>query len=300
MNKGLDLVVLAAGMGSRFGGLKQIEPVDDDNNFIIDYSVYDAVKAGFDRVIFIIKEENYDIFKSTIGKRLENIVKVEYVFQKLTDVPKGTLIPSDRIKPWGTAHAIYAVRDIVGDKFAIINADDFYGKQSFKIMADFLKDSNPYEFANVGYYALNTLSSKGSVKRGVFNHKNGYVKTLVESEIKQQDGVLYATPLGKNDWKQIEDNTLVSMNLFGFNGKLIERLKIESEKFFSEQNLQTAEFLIPDVVNDMVHDGSVKLKLLSTTSKWYGITYKDDLCQLKQAIVDMKNQGEYPLKLYKK
>ena len=142
----MDLVVLAAGMGSRFGGLKQIQPIDNDDNFIIDYSVYDAVKAGFDRVIFIIKEENLDIFKSTIGNRLNEVVDVEYVFQKLEDVPAGTVIPESRIKPWGTAHAINAVRDIVSDRFAIINADDFYGYESFEIVANYLKNNSNDEF----------------------------------------------------------------------------------------------------------------------------------------------------------
>lgn len=295
----MDLVVLAAGMGSRFGGLKQIQPVDEDNNFIIDYSVFDAVKAGFNRVIFIIKQENYDIFKSTIGKRLENIIEVKYVVQNMNDVPGDVTLPTDRVKPWGTAHAIYAVRDVVDEKFAIINADDFYGYDAYKKVAEFLKSNCYTDFANVGYYAKNTLSSKGTVKRGVFSYQNNYVTNLVESEIKQENGKLYATPLGKDSWNEIDDNTIVSMNLFGFTKKLIDRISEEIVKFFSSSNLQNAEFLLPDVVNKMVKDDSIKLKLLSTDSKWFGITYKDDLEYLKQAILDMKKQGKYPLKLYK-
>lgn len=295
----MDLVVLAAGMGSRFGGLKQIEPIDSDKNFIIDYSIYDAIKAGFDRVIFIIKEENLDIFKSTIGNRLEKIIDVEYVFQRMEDVPAGTVIPADRVKPWGTAHAIYAVKDIVSDRFAIINADDFYGYESFEIVADYLRNNSDSEFANIGYYVKNTLSDKGSVKRGVLNSKNGIVESLVESKVERRaDGRIYATPLDLDEWKEVREDTLVSMNMFGFTGKLMNRLERETKDFFSKENLAKAEFLIPEVVDKMVQDGEVKLIVKSTPSKWYGITYKEDLEDFKIAIENMKAEGKYPEHLY--
>ncbi len=294
----MDLVVLAAGMGSRFGGLKQIQPIDKDNNFIIDYSIYDAIKAGFDRVIFIIKEENLDIFKSTIGNRLEKIIDVEYVFQKLEDVPSGTVIPKDRIKPWGTAHAIYAVKDIVSDRFAIINADDFYGYESFKIVADFLKNNKDNEFVSAGFYVKNTLSDKGAVKRGVFVEENGVVKGLVESEVETKDGKIFATPLDENNWKEIPSSTLVSMNMFGFTGKLMERLAVETKNFFSQDNLEKAEFLIPLVVDQMMNEGEIELKVIQTSAKWYGITYKEDLEEFKLAIENMIKEGKYPEHLY--
>lgn len=295
----MDLVVLAAGMGSRFGGLKQIEPIDADKNFIIDYSVYDAIKAGFDRVIFIIKEENLDIFKSTIGNRLEKIIDVEYVFQRKEDVPAGTIIPDSRVKPWGTAHAIYAVKDIVADRFAIINADDFYGYESFKIVADYLRSNSDNEFANIGYYVKNTLSDKGSVKRGVLNAKDGVVESLVESKVERRaDGKIYATPLDLDEWKEVSEDTLVSMNMFGFTNKLMDRLERETKDFFANENLEKAEFLIPEVVDRMVHDGEVTLIVESTPSKWYGITYKEDLEDFKQAVIEMKKSGEYPEHLY--
>ena len=295
----MDLVVLAAGMGSRFGGLKQIQPIDDDQNFIIDYSVHDAIKAGFDRVIFIIKEETFDIFKSTIGNRLSEVVDVEYVFQKLEDVPEGTVIPESRVKPWGTAHAINAVRDVVGDRFAIINADDFYGYESFQIVADYLRQNDDNEFANIGYHVKNTLSDKGAVKRGVLYAEDGIVSRLVESSIeRREDGNIYATPLDEDNWVRIGENTLVSMNMFGFTGKLMDRLARDSVKFFSQPNLEKGEFLIPEVVDKMVEDGEITLAVKETPSKWYGITYKEDLEKFKEAIKHMKEEGVYPYHLY--
>lgn len=296
----MDLVVLAAGMGSRFGGLKQIEPIDNDKNFIIDYSIYDAIKAGFNRVIFIIKEENLDIFKSTIGNRLEKIIDVEYVFQRMDDIPAGTVIPQSRVKPWGTAHAMYAIRDIVSDRFAMINADDFYGYESYKIVADYLKNNSDDEFANIGYYVKNTLSDKGAVKRGVLHaDENGIVDSLVESKVERRaDGKIYATPLDLDEWKEVEEDTLVSMNMFGFTKKLINRLERETNNFFAHENLEKAEFLIPEVVDRMVQDGEVQLIVESTPSKWYGITYKEDLEDFKQAVINMKANGQYPEHLY--
>lgn len=294
----MDLVVLAAGMGSRFGGLKQIQPIDEDNNFIIDYSAYDAVRAGFDRIIFIIKEENLDIFKSTIGNRLSKIVPVEYAFQRLEDVPTGVKIPETRVKPWGTAHAIYSVKDIVSDRFAIINADDFYGYQSFKIMADYLKQNQDDEFVNVGFFAKNTLSDKGAVKRGVFYFENGVVKNLVESEVEWRGEEVWATPLGENKWEKISPDTLVSMNMFGFTKKLMDRLEKETKVFFESGNLEKGEFLIPVVVDQMMNDGEIKLCVEKTPAKWFGITYKEDLEEFKLAIDNMKTMGEYPRHLY--
>jgi len=295
----MDLVVLAAGMGSRFGGLKQIQPIDSDDNFIIDYSVYDAIKAGFDRVIFIIKEENLEIFKSTIGNRLEQIVPVEYAFQRLEDVPEGTVIPEGRVKPWGTSHAIYACKDIVSDRFAIINADDFYGSESFEIMADYLRTNNDDQFVNAAFYVKNTLSDKGAVKRGVFYMENGRVSRLVESEVERRaDGQIWATPLGENNWKVIPEDTLVSMNMFGFTGKLMETLERETNIFFKTANLEKAEFLIPIVVDQMMNDGEIELEVKETPSKWYGITYKEDLEEFKEAIINMKSEGIYPEHLY--
>ena len=297
----MDLVVMAAGMGSRFGGLKQVAPIDEDNNFILDYSIYDAVRAGFDRVVLIIKEENYEYFSSTIGKRLNKIVPIKYVFQSLDNVPSGFSVPEARVKPWGTAHAIYCCKDVVADKFAVINADDFYGYQSFKLIADFLKNSNTgNQFISAGFQVKNTLSDKGSVKRGIFTLDGEIVTDLVESEVELRDNVVMATPLNQGTWRKIDPNTLVSMTMFGFTRKLIDKLINEFDKFYAlpSEKLLKEEFLLPNVVNDMIKQGEAKMVVRTTEAKWYGITYKEDLEQFKQAIVDMKQKGMYPQHLY--
>lgn len=290
----MDLVILAAGMGSRFGGLKQIQPIDDKGNFIVDYSIYDAIRAGFDRVIFIIKKENYNDFAETIGKRLEGKVKVEYVFQELDNVPSGVVIPKERTKPWGTAHALYCCKDVVSDRFAVINADDFYGVESFEILANFLKsEDSAKEFLNVGYHIENTLSEKGSVKRGVLKTDGGYVQNLEESVVEKIGGKVYATPLLGGETRDAT-NLLVSLNMFGFNEKLMNKIKLECVKFFEDKNnLEAGEFLLPAVVNDMLAGGEISVKVLETPSKWYGITYKDDLEDFKSAIKKKKDNGEY-------
>ena len=295
----MDLVVMAAGMGSRFGGLKQAAPIDEDNNFILDYSIYDAVKAGFDRVVLIIKEENYEYFKETVGKRLSKIVPIEYVFQGLGNVPKGFSMP-ERVKPWGTAHAIYCCKDVVADKFAVINADDFYGYESFKLVADFLNNNNSGDFINAGFLVKNTLSDKGAVKRGIFSLNGNYATGLTESEIEIKNGKLMATPLNQNSWREISPNTLVSMNMFGFNKKLMDRIIREFDIFFAQpkERLLKDEFLLPTEVDKMIQEGEVNLIVGTTPAKWYGITYKEDLDDFKKAIIDMKQKGEYPKHLY--
>jgi len=297
----MDLVVMAAGMGSRFGGLKQIEPIDEDKNFIIDYSIYDAVRAGFDRVVFIIKEENYEYFKSTIGNRLSKVIPVEYVFQSLDNVPEGFEIPKERVKPWGTAHALYCCRDVVADKFAVINADDFYGYESFKLIADFLKNStSENEFISAGFQVKNTLSEKGTVKRGVFTLDGKVATNLVESEVRMEDGKILATPLNQGLWTEIDGDTLVSMTVFGFTKKLMTRIENDFEKFFAQPKdvLLKNEFLLPIEVNKMIQNNEIKLIVDTTSAKWYGITYKEDLENFVQAIRKMKQAGEYPKHLY--
>lgn len=297
----IDLVVMAAGMGSRFGGLKQIAPIDEDNNFILDYSIYDAVKAGFDRVVLIIKEENYEYFNATIGKRLSKVVPIKYVFQSLDNVPNGFEIPSTRVKPWGTAHALYCCKDVVADRFAVINADDFYGYESFELLANFLKNSKSEDaFISAGFYVKNTLSDKGTVKRGIFSLKGKEAIKLVESEVQMQDGKIIATPLNKNTWREIEGDTLVSMTVFGFTRKLMDRITKDFEAFFKQPKevLAKDEFLLPNEVDLMIQNNEAKLTVETTSAKWYGITYKEDLDNFKQAIIDMKQKGVYPKHLY--
>ena len=297
----MDLVVMAAGMGSRFGGLKQIAPIDEDNNFILDYSIYDAVKAGFDRVVLIIKQENYEYFKSTIGARLSKIVPVVYAFQSVDNVPSGFEIPEGRVKPWGTAHALYCCKDVVDNKFAVINADDFYGYESFKLIADFLNSNNDdSRFISAGFKVKNTLSDKGSVKRGIFTLSGNLATDLVESEVEFKDGKVMATPLNQNTWREISENTLVSMTMFGFTRKLMTRIEKDFNEFFEQPKevLTKDEFLLPMEVNKMLKNNEITLSVEETNAKWYGITYKEDLENFVQAIIDMKKQGKYPNHLY--
>ena len=302
----MDLVILAAGMGSRFGGLKQIEPIDEFGNFIIDYSIYDAKKAGFDKVIFIIKEENLDIFKETVGKRVEKYIKVEYAFQKLENVPAGVKLPKDRVKPLGTAQAILSCKDLVSDKFIIINSDDYYGSDAFKVAANYLnslKKGSKNIYGNIGYMAKNTITENGSVKRGVlFFDKANKLEKLVESKIEKVDGKLLASPLDdENNKNFIDDNTLVSMNMFAFTSDIMDYLEEKYVKFFEDNkdNLMTCEYLIPTVVSDLITEGKVTCDILSTTSVWYGVTYKDDKEFVVSSLKALVDKGEYPKGIWK-
>ncbi len=302
----MDLVILAAGMGSRFGGLKQIEPIDEYNNFIIDYSIYDAKKAGFDKVIFIIKEENYDIFKETIGKRVEARIETHYCFQKLENIPAGYTLPADRVKPLGTAQAILAAKDLVSDKFIIINADDFYGADAFKVAADYLKSlkkGTKGAYANVGYHAINTITDNGSVKRGIlFFDKNNKLTSLVESNIEKVDGKLIASPLDDiENKKRIENDTLVSMNMFCFTSDIMDRLEEGFVPFMeaNKSNLAKCEYLIPTVVSDLIEAGQATVDVLATKAQWYGVTYKEDKDYVVNSLKELTEKGEYPKGLWK-
>lgn len=302
----MDLLILAAGMGSRFGGLKQIEPIDEFGNFIIDYSIYDAKKAGFDKVIFIIKEENLDIFKKTVGHRVEKYIKVEYAFQRLEDVPAGVVLPSDRVKPLGTAQAILSAKNLVSDKFIIINSDDYYGSDAFKVAADYLnslKKGSKNVYGNIGYMAKNTITENGSVKRGVlFFDKNNKLEKLVESKIEKVNGKLEATPLDdETNTKVIDDNTLVSMNMFAFTSDIMDYLEQGYKKFFDDNkdNLKSCEYLIPTVVSDLIEAGNVTCDILSTTSVWYGVTYKEDKDFVVSSLKKLVDNGEYPKGIWK-
>ena len=296
----MQLVVLAAGMGSRFGGLKQMEPMDDAGNFLLDYSAYDAKRAGFDSVVFIIKKDFYEDFKNTIGKRLEKIIKVDYAFQDLSDLPNGFTCPKDRVKPWGTAHAIYAARDLIKDDFIIINGDDFYGKETYEIAFNFLKNYKGKDYANVTFEAINTITKNGSVKRGVaFKDNNGTLTKLVECKISDVNGTLECEPLEGGDKFNIEPTQDVSMNLFIFRKNLIDHL-ISKFPLWLEKNVQniTAEFLIPSVVDELIHENKVEVKILKTPSVWFGVTYKEDKPAVVNALKELTKKGIYKEGLY--
>lgn len=308
VNKGDDmmtLVIMAAGMGSRFGGLKQIEPIDEYGNFIIDYSIYDAIREGFTKVVFIIKEENYEIFRETIGKRVEKYIEVEYVFQELDKLPNGYVVPDERVKPWGTAHAILCCKDVVKENFAIINSDDFYGRDAFRAMGEFLANNNGdneiSEYAMVGYKVKNTLTENGSVKRGVCEIEGNYLTKLIESKIEYVSDELIATPLEGGDNFLVFEDDIVSMNMFGFTPAIFDYLEQRFPTFLDshKEDITTCEYLIPTVVFEQIDRGMVKVLVLKTDAVWQGITYREDKDKVVLAIKEMVNNGEYEEGLWK-
>lgn len=301
MKKDLTLVILAGGMGSRFGGLKQIEPVGPNGEFIIDYSIYDAIRAGFTKIVFIIKEENYDIFRETIGKRIEGKIPVAYAFQDVKDVPDGVVIPDDRIKPWGTGHAVLAARGEVQGNFVMINSDDFYGYDAYKKIKEFFDhntDDNTYSM--VAFRVFNTMTENGSVKRGVCESENNYLTNIIESSIERVNNEIIASPLDGRDSFKVEENALVSMNFFGFNDKIFKVLEDGLKEFFEENktNLEKCEYLIPDVVFSEIEHGK-KVQVLESTDKWLGVTYKEDKEFVVNELKNLIAKGEYPNELWK-
>ncbi len=303
MKKNITLVVLAAGMGSRFGGLKQIEPVGPNGEFIIDYSVYDAVNAGFNKIIFIIKKENYEIFKETIGKRVEPHIKVEYVFQENNNIPLGYELPKDRVKPLGTAHALLCLKEYVHEPFAMINADDFYGKNSFELAYDFLSnlDNESNNYGMVCYKAGNTLTENGAVKRGICeSNNNGYLSKVIESLVKTDGDKIIATPLDGGSSFEVSENTLVNMNFLLFTPTLFKHLEELFILFFvkNKDNLLTSEFLIPTALDSLIKDNKVTTMVIMSPDNWYGVTYKEDLINVKDSITRLINEGKYNYNLW--
>ena len=302
MNKELTLVILAAGMGSRFGGLKQVEPIGPNGDFIIDYSIYDAIKAGFSKVVFIIKEENYDLFRETVGRRIENKIKVEYAFQDVEDVPEGVVVPSDRVKPWGTGHAVLSAKDLVDSNFVMINSDDFYGRDAYlKIKEFFDKSDSLNDYAMVAFRVSNTMTENGSVKRGVCESKNNYLTNLIESSIEKVDDKIIASPLDGRDSFEVEANDLVSMNFFGFTNEMFKALESGIVEFFKENegNLDKCEYLMPDVVFKEIKENGKNVTVLESTDKWLGVTYKEDKEFVVSELNKLIEKGEYPRDLWK-
>ncbi|MBQ7917411.1 MAG: nucleotidyltransferase [Clostridia bacterium] len=300
----MELVIMAAGMGSRFGGLKQLEPIDDNGNFIIDYSIYDAIRCGFDKVVFIIKEEHYDVFRNTVGKRVEDKVETVYVFQDNKTVPAGYKIPEERVKPLGTGHAILCTKNEVNSSFAVINADDFYGYAAFKDAAEFLKNNtNDDHYALVGYKANNTFCNATSVKRGVCYTENNKLTEIIESSLnKNEDGTITATPIdGKHEGSfDIDPSTTVSMNLFAFTKKFMSYLDDYFVEFLNtnKDSLGSAEFFLPTVVTNLIKENKVQVEVLNTDAVWYGMTYKEDKEVVKDSIKKEVDAGIYPESLW--
>ncbi len=297
----MQLLIMAAGMGSRFGGLKQIAPMGPNDEFIIDYSVFDAIKTGFSKIVFIIKEENYDIFKSTIGARVEPHIPVEYVFQKIDNVPDFVKIPETREKPWGTAHAIYCAKDAITEDFVVINADDFYGRDAFQVAADFIKNSKGKEWATVGYEAIKTMTENGAVKRGVLEaEEDGRLIQITECSIIEDGNKISCEPLSGAEEFKVEKEALVSMNMLVFDKSLFDLLDEKIVEFFkeNENNLEKCEFLIPDILDEANKTGYASVKVLHTKATWYGVTYKEDTDFVRSNIKRLVDEGEYPNNLW--
>lgn len=302
MKKDMTLLIMAAGMGSRFGGLKQIEPVGPSKEFMIDYSVYDAILAGFTKIVFVIKEENYAIFKETIGNRIEPYINVEYCFQNINDLPDGFDLPETRVKPWGTAHAILATKNTIHENFAIINADDFYGREAFIDVANFLQQLEvDNKYAVIGYEVEHTLTDNGSVKRAVLDATNGVLNKLTESSIEKKNGLIVASPLNGAQSFTIEKDTPVSMNMFGFSPSLFKYIEDNFVPFLQENknNIDTCEYLIPDLVSDLMAKNIVTVNMIPTKAKWQGVTYKEDTSKVVEMIQNEINLGKYEEDLWK-
>lgn len=296
------LVVMAAGMGSRFGGLKQIEPVDDQGHILMDFSLFDAYRAGFRELVFIIKPELEESFRARIGSRMERYFHVHYVFQTVDQLPEGYCLPEGRVKPWGTGHAVLCAAQVVKGPFAVINADDFYGPGAFQVMYEFLRDNRDESaYAMVGYRLKNTVTEHGSVARGVCQVEDGLLTGIVERTkiFKRGDHAAY-TEDGET-FVELPGDTLVSMNLFGFTGRMMTELITRFPRFLDENlpvNPQTCEYFLPSVVNQQLAEGTATVRVLPCEEVWYGVTHREDLQSVKDAIARMEHDGTYTEKLW--
>ena len=302
MNKPV-LVVMAAGMGSRFGGLKQLEPIDDNGHVILDYSVYDAHRAGFDTVIFVIKEEHEELFREKIGNRMSKVMDVKYAFQRSDDLPEGYSIPEGRVKPWGTAQAVLAARDLVDGPFAVVNADDYYGPEGYEEIFNYLlhhpDTPEMYEYAMVGYLLKNTVTENGSVARGVCTETaSGYLHSVVERTkiMKGEKTPMYTEDDGLT-WHELCQDDIVSMNLWGFQKSYLEEAWAGFPAFLDKalaENPLKGEYFLPTVVSNLLSQHKARVKVLRSNDKWYGVTYKEDKPGVVAALAELREKGLYP------
>ena len=300
------LVIMVAGMGSRYGGLKQIDPVDEYGNIIMDYSIYDAKRAGFEKVVFIIKKENEEVFKEAVGNRMAQYMEVEYVFQDINNIPEPFAVPEGRVKPWGTAHAVLSAIDVVDGPFAVINADDYYGRNGFQVIYDYLsthEDDDKYRYAMVGYQLKNTVTDNGHVSRGICEtDEEGQLVSITErTKIEKREGKIAFTEDDGESWTFVDENTLVSMNMWGFSRSILDEIKAGFAAFLEngiKENPMKCEYYLPSVVSDLLEEDRATVAVLESTDKWYGITYKEDKPMIVNAMKEMKEQGIYPEKLW--
>lgn len=307
MSKKPVLVVMAAGMGSRYGGLKQIDPVGAHGQLIIDYSIYDARRAGFETVVFIIKHEIEELFKEAIGNRISRVMDVRYAYQELTDLPEGYTVPEGRTKPFGTAHAVVAARNIIDGPFAIINADDYYGPQAFKTIYDYLSEhpDTPeyYEYAMVGYLLGNTVTEHGYVARGVcVEDEDNYLVSVTEHTHIEKDGEgARFTEDGGNTWTDLPGNTIVSMNMWGLTKSFMAEAWAGFPAFLDKalsENPLKCEYFLPSVISSLIQCGKARAMVLKSQDKWYGVTYREDKPVVVAAIAEKTAAGIYPEKLW--
>ena len=291
----LTLLVMAAGMGSRYGGLKQLDPVGPNNETIIDYSVFDAVRSGFNKAVFIIREEFRSEFESQITNKYKDIIEVSFSIQDLNDLPNGFSCPDNRNKPWGTGHAILSASNIVNEPFAVINGDDFYGKESFQLISKFYNNDNNTDFSMVAFELENTLSDFGGVSRGICTSKRDCIINISEThDIKKSKGAITSSSI-----LQLDGSELVSMNMWGFTPKLFSYLKKGFSSFLDlHSNEIKSEYLIPSEINNLIESGEEKVRMLKSNSSWFGVTYKEDKPFVESQIINLINSGEYPSKLF--
>ena len=297
------LFVLAAGMGSRYGGLKQLDGLGPNGETIMDYSIYDAMKAGFGKIVFVIRSSFEKDFQSVVINKFKDLIDTELVFQEITNVPEGSTYTPDREKPWGTNHAVLMGKDVIHEPFAVINADDFYGQESFSILADFLRNAEgkKNEYCMVGYHVGNTLSESGAVSRGVcVVDEKGHLQNVVErTSIEEKGGTIYYLN-EKNEEITLQPNTPVSMNMWGFTPDYFEYSEAYFKEFLAENGqLLKSEFYIPLAVNNLIVQHKVTCQVLDTPSKWFGVTYAEDRPQVVLKINELIRKGVYPEKLFK-
>jgi len=296
----MTLLILAAGMGSRYGGLKQLDPMTEHGEFIIDFSVFDAIQSGFDRVVFVIKEENLEIFRNTIGKRFEGRVAVDYAFQKQDDLPAGFSVPQDRTKPWGTAHALLAARELIHEPFAVINADDFYGRGAYELLAAHLRNAKNAEYCMVGYPLRNTLTENGTVSRGICRvDDNGKLCAITERTAIRPAGD-HAVCFEGDEEICIPLDATASMNCWGFLPDIFARIKEGFARFLADPktNLQKGEYYLPHAVFECITHGDATVSVCQSPDSWYGVTYKEDKDAVKESLAKLIRDGRYPSPLY--
>ena len=301
------LVIMAAGMGSRYGGLKQIDPVSEQGEIILDFSLYDAMMAGFEKVIFIIKEENEEDFRELIDERAGKHMEVKYAFQKLENLPEGYSVPEGRVKPWGTCHAVLSAAEYIDGPFAVINADDYYGPGAFQAIYEYLEkaeDDEKYRYCMVGYQLENTLTENGHVARGVCTvSEEGLLTDIVErTKIMHRDGKIMFTEDDEKTWEELKKGTPVSMNFWGFTESFVDEMKKRFPAFLDramKENPLKGEYFLPGVVDQLIKEDKATVKVLKSADKWYGVTYKEDKQGVVDALQSMKDKGMYPDRLWK-